>query len=119
MSFSNIVHGIKTRITMAKPYIVGAVIGAVATVIIEFNAGWVVTVGTHKQELAQASVSAMATVCAQQAGVHWTTEGNEMSALDGWSNDERDALAERFTPQLNDVKTDAITRLCGRMLRQA
>lgn len=118
MSITSIITETKARLVKAKPYIVGGAIGAVATVVVQFNAGWVVTTGTHEEGLAEARISAMANVCAQQAGAYWLGEGRMMTSLEGWSNDERDTLAQRFTPQLSDVDTKDVTRLCGRMLRR-
>lgn len=119
MSVSGIISTLKTRITASKPYLIGGVLGAVALLIIEFNAGWVVAAGTHTNQLAEARLEAVATVCAMQASRYWIAEGNETAALEGWSNDKRDQLAERFTPQIKDIRTSEITRLCGRMLKPA
>lgn len=119
MSLSGIISGVKTKITAGKPYIVGGVLGAIVMLIVEFNAGWVVAAGTHTNELAKARLNAVASVCAVQASNHWIAEGYETAALDGWSNEDRDQLAERFTPQVEDIRTAEITRLCGRMLKPA
>lgn len=117
MPFSDIVAGVKAKLTASKPYLVGAVIGAIVTVIVQFNAGWVVTAGTHAQELAKARISAVATVCAQQASKYWTTEGHELSALEGWTNEQRDELAKRFTPKLEKAQESEVADLCDDMLR--
>lgn len=119
MSVSGIISTVKTRITASKPYLIGGVLGAIALLIIEFNAGWVVAAGTHTNELAEARLEAVATVCAMQASQHWIAEGNETAALEGWSNDKRDQLAEHFTPQIQNIRAAEITRLCGRMLKPA
>lgn len=119
MSISSIKSAISTRLTTGKPYFIGGAIGAVATLLVQFNAGWVVAAGTHNEALAEARVNAMAAVCAHQAGTQWVSEGKEMSALGGWTNEDRDVLVQRFTPQMKDVRTEEITRLCSRMLRQA
>lgn len=87
--------------------------------VVAFNAGWVMAIGTHTNAVQKAQVEAVATVCAIQARQHWLAEGNESAALDGWSNDARDQLAERFTPQLKEVRASDITRQCGRMLKSA
>lgn len=119
MSVSGIISTVKARITAGKPYLIGGVLGAIALLVIEFNAGWVVTAGTHTDELAKARLEAVATVCAVQASQHWIAEGNETAALEGWSNDKRDQLAERFTPHLENIRATEIARLCGRMLKPA
>lgn len=119
MSLSNIITDAKAKVVAARPYLIGGALGAVATVIIEFNAGWVVSNGTHNQALAEARINAVATVCFQQARANWTAEGGKLADLEGWDNDERDELAKRFTPAVEDVSAGEITRLCGRMLRRA
>lgn len=119
MSLSSRITNLKARLTAAKPYLIGGALGAVATLIIEFNAGWVVTAGTHHQAVAQTRTDAIATVCARQASAHWVAEGHELSALKGWDNDERDALAKRFASGVQDVSADEIANLCGRKLRTA
>lgn len=119
MSFSEIISGAKTKFATAKPYIGGAIIGAIVTVIIEFSNGWVVSAGTHAQEIAEARINAVASVCAQQARKYWTTQGNEMAALDGWTNDKRETLAKRFTPTLEKVEESSVSDLCGEMLNPA
>ena len=119
MSLSNSIAGAKAKLIAAKPYLIGGAVGAIATVIVGFNAGWVVSIGSHKQALAETRINAVATVCFQQARAHWMAEGEQLADLEGWDNAERDALAKRFTPAVEDVSADEITSLCGRMLRRA
>lgn len=119
MSKSNIVHEIQTRFATIKPYLIGAVVGGVAMIITSLNAGWVVGAGSHGDALAEARINAVASVCAQQANAQWLSDGRDASALEGWSNDERKALAERFTPQMQDIQGSKITRMCSRILRPA
>lgn len=119
MSVSGIISNVKAKLAVGKPYIIGAVLGAIALAMLQFNAGWVVTAGAHTNAVQQAQLETVATVCAMQASQHWLSEGNETASLTGWSNDERDQLAKRFTPQLNEIRADEITRLCGRMLKPA
>lgn len=119
MSIYGIVSNVKARIATGKPYIIGGIVGAFAMTLVAFNAGWVVAVGTHSNAVRKAELEAVATVCAMQARQHWLAEGNESAGLEGWTNDARDQLAERFTPHLKAVQADDITRLCGRMLKSA
>lgn len=42
-----------------------------------------------------------------------------MAELKGWTDAERDVLVQRFVPQLDNVRTDDVTKLCGRMLRRS
>jgi len=119
MSLSNIIADVKAKAVAAKPYLIGGVLGAVATVIIEFNAGWVVSNATHHDTLADARTNAVASVCFQQASAYWIAEGEKISDLEGWNNAERDKLAKRFTPTVDDVSSEEVASLCGRMLRRA
>lgn len=122
MSIYGIVSNVKARIATGRPYIIGGFIGAVAVTVVAFNSGWVVGAGTHTNAVQRAQLEAVATVCAIQANQHWLAEGNQTASLEGWSNDARDQLAERFTPQLEEIaglKASEITRLCGRMLKSA
>lgn len=119
MSNSRIIHGMQTRFATIKPYLIGAVVGGLAMIIVSLKAGWVVGAGSHGSALAEARINAVAAVCAQQAHAQWLSDGNDMSALAGWSNDERKALAERFTPQMQDIQSSKVTRMCNRILRPA
>lgn len=86
----------------AKPYLVGGAIGVIAAAVIEFSAGWVVTSGTMAEEVQSARVNAYATVCATNSIESWKAENNDMAELEGFSNDQRDALIERNMPVLAD-----------------
>lgn len=119
MSNSRIIHGMQTRFATIKPYLIGAVVGGLVMIIVSLKAGWVVGAGSHDSALAEARLNAVATVCAQQANAQWLADGKEASALEGWSNDEREALAKRFTPQVANIRGSEITRMCNRILRPA
>lgn len=86
----------------AKPYLVGGAIGVVAVAVVEFSAGWVVTSGTMAEEVQNARTNAYATVCATNSLESWKAENNDMAELEGFSNDQRDALIERNMPVLAD-----------------
>ncbi|MFC4350123.1 hypothetical protein ACFOW6_01065 [Fodinicurvata halophila] len=86
----------------AKPYIIGGAIGVVAAIIIEFSAGWVVTSGTMAEEVQSARTNVYATVCATNSIESWKDENRDMAELEGFSNDQRDALIERNMPVLAD-----------------
>lgn len=119
MSIYGIVSKTKARIATGRPYIIGGFIGAIAISIVAFNAGWVVSAGAHTNAVQKAQLTAVATVCAMQATAFWAAEGNKEAALEGWSNDARDQLVERFTPNLEDIRASEIKQLCGSMLKPA
>ena len=93
MSDYGMMSKLKARSLDARPFLVGAIVGAAATV--------------------------LASVCAQQAALHWTSQGKELQALSGWSNDDRRDLARRFTPAFDDSPTEEIVTMCSNMLKPA
>ena len=119
MSDYGVMSKLKARSVDARPFLVGAIVGGAATVLLGFTSGSVVMQGTVSQEVAKARVSTMASVCAQQAALHWTSQGKELQALSGWSNDDRKDLARRFTPVLGDSPTEEIVSMCSTMLKPA
>lgn len=119
MSDSRMIHAMQRRFATLKPYLIGAVVGGLAMAIVGLKAGWVVGAGSHDRALTEARINAVATVCAQQANAQWLADGKETSALEGWTNEERKALARRFTPRMQDISSSEITRMCDRILRPA
>jgi hypothetical protein len=112
---------ISDRITTMKPYLGGAAVGAVAAIAISFSTGWVVTATNMQDQVAAAKINAFAQTCEQNAAAFWTGEGNELAALNGWRNDDRKALAERFSASLSADKNlhQAIQSRCDKLLRPA
>lgn len=117
MSDYGMMSKLKARSVDAGPFLMGAVVGAAAMVLVGFTTGSVVMHGTVTQEVAKARVSTMASVCAQQAALHWTSQGNKLQALSGWSNDDRKELARRFTPEFDDISTEEVVNMCSNMLK--
>ncbi|WP_143006188.1 hypothetical protein [Limimonas halophila] len=104
----------------AKPVIGGALGGAAVVTIAGFAAGWVVTSGTLKAEVKDARVSALATVCAQEAKAHWLDEGKKLAALDGYTNDKREKLAESFSMSVRDWNLESsVQEHCNEELQEA
>ncbi len=119
MSNSRMIDGMQKRFATIRPYLVGAVVGGIVIMIVSLKAGWVVGAGGHRSALNEARLEVVATVCAQQANAQWLADGNEASGLDGWSNEDRKALAEQFTPELENIEGADITSLCNEILRPA
>lgn len=119
MSNSRMIDGMQKRFATIKPYLIGAVVGGIVMIVVSLKAGWVVGAGGHHSAVIDARLDVVATVCAQQANAQWLADGNEASGLEGWSNEDRKALAERFTPELENIESADITRMCNRILRPA
>lgn len=109
---------ISDRIATLKPYLGGAVVGAVAVIAVGFSADWLVTTGTMQEQVSKARVNAFAQICEREAAAHWKNQGKEMAALDGWRNEERTALAKKFSVDLSADKTldEAIQDRCDSLL---
>lgn len=91
---------ISERIAVAKPVVIGGVVGAVAALTVGFSANLLVSTSTMDENVAQARIEAFAQLCEQNARAHWQSQGKELAALDGWRNDEREALADEFAKGL-------------------
>lgn len=104
-----------------KPYLVGGLGGAVAITIIGFSADWVVATGTMERQVQEARVAALAEVCEVNAEKHWADTGKKVAALEGYNNEEREKLAERFTPHIKDFEqiSEDVTDHCEEALRPA
>jgi len=114
----------KDRLNALKPYVGGAVIGAIAITIVGFSADWVVTAGTLDQKVQSAKVTVLAEVCEKSAAQAWKRDGNKMAALEGWDNEEREQLAEKFAPVLADEAgkydyRDEVVDRCDELLEPA
>ena len=91
---------LSNMIASAKPYAVGGLIGAVAVLTVGFSGNMIVSTSTMQDEVAGARIAAYGELCRQNAHAHWTSEGKQMSELDGWRNETREALAEQFAADL-------------------
>lgn len=103
-------------ISKAKPYLWGGAVGIVATLVVQFGAGWVVTTETMQSQVAQAETRVLASVCANEGRTYWTSHGNEMQALEGWDNERRLDLAQRFTPEVQKAPLERVTDRCNERL---
>jgi hypothetical protein len=103
----------------AKPYLVGAVIGAVAVPIIGLWGGQLVTAGTLNNQLTSATVETQARICAALARDHHLAAGGE--SLAGQQNRQtREALAREFAVMPgHDTADDAVRRACINMLARS
>jgi hypothetical protein len=109
------------RLTAVKPYAIGTALGAVVALVIGFSADLIVTTTTLDDQVQSARVDAFAEVCERRAAAHWTGQGKDLADLDGWSNDDREALAKQFTDGLSsDAGLDgAIQDRCAGLLEPA
>ena len=90
----------ESKVSKAKPYVIGGVIGAIGITIAGFSADWVVTKGTMHQYAEKQVVAAFANVCETRALANWKASGKSVEKLGGWSNDTREALAKEYVPSL-------------------
>lgn len=112
---------ISDRISAAKPYVIGGVLGAAGLAIIGFSANWVVTTGTLAQQVEQAKVNILAEVCEKNAIRAWEERGQKIAALEGWGNEDREKLAQQYAPRLPNDKNwhDEVVDRCDDLLRPA
>lgn len=110
----------KERLASFKPILGGAVLGAIATLIVGFSAGWLVTAGTMAEEVRSAQVTAYAGVCAENSVADWKDSGQQMTALEGWDNrDARESLAKRFMPVVEADLTRDVQNACENGIQKA
>lgn len=110
---------ISEKLEQLKPYALGAVGGILATLIVSFSAGWVVTAGTMNEAVAQAKVQQLAAVCAQRAQAHWTSQNKDVAKLQGYEAWEtRDELATQFAAGLPDMEAieDEVVDECADLM---
>lgn len=113
--------GIKQTFDAAKPYLKGAVVGAVAITIMGFATGFVVQTSTMNENVHAAKVAALAQVCETNALAYWNEQGRSTGDLKGWRNERRTELATQFAPLTVDGSPlrDEVVNRCDRMLRSA
>lgn len=110
----------KERFQSFKPMIGGVVVGVIATLIVGFTGGWLVTSNTMAEEVRSARVAAYGEVCAANSVADWKGSGQMTTALEGWDNrDAREALAKRFMPATAGDLTSDIQRACERGIQSA
>ena len=110
----------KERLESLKPMLGGAVVGAIATLIVGFTGGWLVTSNTMADEVRSARVAAYGQACSDASVANWKGSGQMMTALDGWDNrDAREALAKRFIPAVSEDLTRDVQRACEKGIQNA
>jgi len=110
---------ISSRWASVKPYVVGAVIGAVAVPVIGIWRGDLVTAGTHGSGVRSATVEAHAAICEALAREHHETLGG--ASLAGTQNRQtREELAREFARLPGQERADdAVRRACATRLARA
>jgi hypothetical protein len=105
---------------VVKPYIVGAVIGAVAVPVIGIWRGDLVTAGTHGSQLANATIETQAGICEAMARQHHAMEGGEVTLAGAQARQAREALAAQFAVMPGQEAADtAVRRACANRLARA
>jgi len=105
-----------------KPVLGGAVGGILVATVAAFSFNWIYTAGTLNEQVHQARVSSLAQICESNAEHYWTDEqGMKMAKLEGWGNDQRAKLANRFAPEVpNDsAYHEDVVDACGEALQPA
>lgn len=102
-----------------KPYVIGAVIGAVAVPVIGIWRGDLVTAGTHSSQVTTATVEAQAAICEALARLRHESEGG--ASLAGTQGRQaREALAGEFAVMPGQTEAnDAVRRACANRLARA
>jgi hypothetical protein len=107
------------RMTAAKPYITGFIIGVIAAPIVAFSAGWVSTSGARTQAVENARVETLANICTANAERMAAAQNTDLTTLKGYQNREaRDALvgAALADVQVPDDISTKVSRLCNQTL---
>ncbi len=107
---------IKEAASGAKPYVIGAIAGVALAAFGGFGSGWLVTRGTMHDAVAEAQVSSIAQVCANEATNYWKTRNQSLAVLkkwDAWS--QREKLAKKFAADLPEAKgiSDRVVSRCA------
>ncbi len=85
----------------AKPWVGGALAGIAVAAVVGFSADWIYAAGTVESKVHNAKVDTLAQVCEMNAERYWTDEqGMKLAKLEGWDNDQRGKLAEKFAPSM-------------------
>ena len=108
--------GIKQAASSAKPYLVGAIGGIALAAFGGFGSGWLVTRGTMHDAVADARISSIAQVCADEATSYWKTSNQNLAVLRKWDAwDKREKLAKKFAAGLPEPKgiSDRVVSRCA------
>ncbi len=108
--------GIGKAAAGVRPYAIGAIGGVALAAFAGFGSGWLVTRGGMQDAVADAHISSIAQVCAEEAASYWKTSKQNPAALrkwDAWS--QREKLAKRFAAGLPEPKgvSDRVVSRCA------
>jgi len=104
-----------------KPFIGGAVTGAVALTIVAFAAGWVVTDSSNTRQVETAWIDGQAAICASLVQAHRDATGDE-SDLSGYqARDTRTELAKTYAVVLRgeDAVNPDVIRACSNLIEKS
>lgn len=107
-----------------KPVLAGAAGGVAVVAVFAFSMNWVYTAGSLQEQVNEARVSALSQVCEADAQHFWTDEkGMKVTKLEGWGNEQRQQLAQRFAPEVKipseDLYREDVVDACNDLLRPA
>jgi hypothetical protein len=92
---------IGNTIEKAKPYVGGALGGIAVAAVVGFSADWIYAAGTVETKVHNARVDALSEICETNAEQYWTKKKDmKLAKLEGWDNDKREKLADKFAPSL-------------------
>ena len=110
-----------TKQEMLKPFSWGIVSGCVATAIVAFSAGWVVTSSARDHQVQTALIGGQASICAKLVQDHRQATGDATDLLGYQAREARDKLAKTYAIALPGQETaDAsVISACSDMLNKA
>ncbi|HEX9905762.1 MAG TPA: hypothetical protein VGA77_12420 [Propylenella sp.] len=74
------------RLTVAKPYLTGFVLGLIAAPVVAFSAGWVSTSGARAEAVENARVETLAGICSYSAERIALAKSTDLASIKGYDN---------------------------------
>lgn len=105
---------------MIKPFVWGAVAGALAISIAAFSADWVVMTGSRDKAVQAARVGGQAEICAALVQQHRVATGDATDLYGYSARDKRNELATSFAIALpgEDAADPAVIKACSDLLNK-
>ena len=110
---------LKNNLGAVKPFIGGTVAGLLLALVIGFGFDLVVTEAKLALEKQDAKVAALAEACEKKAVNDWREQGKALAELDGFTNEDRKLLAQRYAVNIenDDRVLRQIVEACDDALR--